>query len=113
MRLAGWVRRHWRGLAWAFCGACFVVAVGMNRQAIDKIETVNCSLATLVQVSLDAPPFGEGVDRAELTPFDRRVLRSINRVQALAPTDSEQIVIFRAELDKLKDAADHCELPHE
>jgi hypothetical protein len=122
LRVRRWLRDNWRSVLFGLSMGLIVVSIALNRDAIDQIQAerqariaqqthINCSLSTLVQASLEAGTFGEGVDMEDLNPFQQRVIAAIARVQLLlqqSPDASEQLEIFRRELKPLRSRT-NCE----
>jgi hypothetical protein len=121
-RLWWFIRRHASALTFGVSVLCLVIAIGINRNAIEKIDTerdervsqqteINCSLSTLVQASLDTGAFGEGIDEDDLSVFETKVVAAIGRVQLLIaeePGANAQLAIFRRELRQLREET-NCE----
>jgi hypothetical protein len=115
-----WLRDNWRSVAWTICFGLVVVSIALNRDAIVQIQDerrdriaqqteINCSLSTLVQASLEAGTFGEGIDEEDLTPFQARMIAAIGRIQLLMEKEansSQQLTIFRRELRQLREHVD-------
>lgn len=91
---------------------CLFLAAGINQiqtqdqanansAAIDDIDSTTCSLARLVNVSLQPVEFGKGTDLSSLTEFDIAVQKAIAKVQKLQP-DTSQTLTFRVELKNLE-----------